>query len=162
MEMASNLCILMRDKYPKGHLGFRKFIEKITRKQTITSDLRDYQRMQDTTPWAFCPCTDLMSLECVINRMMLSHTLMTWEWILKANSLLSEADDFIMLSEAKVDRRVIAYIRLYLFEEVSTRQISADDAIRVISTEPNEVKIRNILILTENLLSGDKLFEFTS
>ena len=75
---------------------------------------------------------------------------------MKANSLLSDKDDFIMLSEAKVDRRVIAYIRLYLFEEVSIKEVPADDAIRIVSVEPNEVQLFTLSKIVKLILSGVK------
>ena len=105
----------------------------------IPSDLRDYQLHCEEKPWSFCPCSKIMDLTCIANRICISHHLLMWEFTVRANSVLTEEDRYIYFSEFNLDRRVLAFIRLYLFDVHSETDLSEEEAIEITSCTPSKV-----------------------
>ena len=104
--------------------------------------MRDFmQTHMKRDTWGFCNCDAWVDIDCICNRIILGHTLLIWEWVCRANAVLDEDDDFIMLSEFGLDPRVMAYIRFFMLEEVSVKIVEDDDAILVKGSYPAKVLI---------------------
>ena len=58
---------------------------------------------------------------------------------MKSNAVLTEEDDYIHFSEYNLDRRVIAFIRLYLFDVHSEEVLTEEEAIEVKSCTSSKV-----------------------